>query len=135
MTRKTSLCYTEVFKYIETNVFSLEPAEIMTDFEAGMRNSIKIMYPKAKLRGCWFHFCNALRKKSLRLGLRPLINSTPNAKLILKELMSLLLLPADNIVQGYLYIKEMAMNHELLEHFRPLFTYFESFWLIEVFSM
>lgn len=132
MTRKTASCYTAAFQYIETHVFNLEPAEIMTDFEAGMRNSIKTVYPKTRLRGCWFHFCYALRKKSLQLGLRPLINSNRHAKLVFKELMSLPLLPAANIVQGYLHIKRIAQSYKLLKEFRGFFTYFESFWLVEV---
>lgn len=132
MTRKTESCYTAVFQYIETHVFSLKPAEMMTDFEAGMRNSIKTVYPKTRLRGCWFHFCSALRKKSLRLGLRPLINSNRHAKLVFKELLSLPLLPAVNFVQGYMHIKKIAQSYGLLKYFRHFFVYFESFWLVEV---
>lgn len=134
MTRKTESCYTAIFHYIETHLFSLKPTEMMTDFEAGMRNSIKIVYPKTRLRGCWFHFCSALRKKSLRLGLRPLINSNRNAKLLFKELMSLPLLPAINIVQGYMHIKSIAQSYDIFKYFNRFFLYFESFWLAEVFG-
>lgn len=132
MTRKTQSCYTAVFQYIETHVFSLEPTEMMTDFEAGMRNSIRTVYPKSKLRGCWFHYCSALRKKTKKFRLRPIINSNPYARFLFKELMSLPLLPAVNIVQGYKHIKRLAQSYQMFENFRGYFRYFESFWLVEV---
>lgn len=132
MTRKTSTCYTALFQYIEKNIFNLQPKEIMTDFEGGMRNSIKMVYPNVILRGCWFHYCSAIRKKVVQLGLYPLTNRNRKAKLIFKEIMSLPLLPAANIVQGFIHIKKLANVHGLLGRFIGFFTYFESFWLLEV---
>lgn len=132
MTKKTAECYTAVFQYIESNVFHLEPSEIMTDFETGLRKSIKHVYPDTNLRGCWFHYCKALRHKSQQLGLRPMLNSSPEAKVILKEIMSLPLLPADKILQGYLHVKKITEEYGISEDFENFFSYFESFWLVEV---
>lgn len=132
MTKKTIKCYTAVFQYIESNVFHLEPSEIITDFEAGMRKSIKHVYPDTVLRGCWFHYCSAVRKKFLELGLHALIRSCPEAKLILKEIMSLPLLPADKILQGYLHVKKITEEYGISKSFENFFSYFESFWLVEV---
>lgn len=132
MSKKTTACYSAVFQYIESNVFHLEPTEFMTDFEAGMRKSLKYIYPDTILRGCWFHYCNALQSKGRQLGLGPLLSSCSEAKVILKEIMSLPLLPAENLLQGYHYIQKLTEEYDIYRSFETFFSYFESFWLIEV---
>lgn len=101
MTRKTSICYTALFNFIENNVFKLEPMEIMTDFEEGMRKSIKIVYPNAVLRGCWFHYIRAIQRKCMKLGMFKLLQRNSHAKLIKKQITNLPLLPTDKIEEGY----------------------------------
>lgn len=132
MTKKTTECYTAVFQYIESNVFHMEPSEIMTDFEAGMRKSIRHVYPDTILRGCCFHYCQALRNKIQKLGLRPLLKSCPEARLIFKEIMSLPLLPADKVLQGYLHIQNITKEYGIFQVFENFFSYFESFCFVEV---
>lgn len=41
----------------------------MTDFEHGLRTTLKNMYPKCILEGCFFHFSKALWTKSKKFGL------------------------------------------------------------------
>lgn len=121
-----------MFQYIETNIFKLQPKEMMTDFERGLRNSIKSVYPNVILRGCWFHYCSAMRKKVLQMGLRSLINHNRIAKLLYKEIMSLPLLPSAKLVNGYVHIKKIARDNGLLQPFAEFFHYYQSFWLLEV---
>lgn len=54
MTKKTSECYMDVFKYIEDNIMNLKPNSFMSDWEAGMRKAISICYPDARISGCWY---------------------------------------------------------------------------------
>lgn len=128
MTRKTTECYAAVFEFIEKNIFQLEPYEFITDFEEGMRNAIREQYPNTTLRGCWFHYCAAIRKKS------KLPKKNADAKLIRKELMSIPLLPSDYIVEGYLHVKESALECGLSDEFAVLFEYYENYWLPQVFE-
>lgn len=130
-TRKTANSYAALFKYIEKNLMLLKPAEIMTDFEEGLRLGCKRSWPNFILRGCWFHLCRALIRKSNKLGMKKLIKSTPLAKFILKALMSLPLLPNDKLVEGYDIIKEFALKQNLPQ-FPVFFKYFEDYWLKKV---
>lgn len=41
MTNKSSACYQAAFDYIDKNIFKLNPAEIITDFETGLRHAIR----------------------------------------------------------------------------------------------
>lgn len=132
MSNKNCENYSAVFKYIEKNVFNLEPESFMTDFEAGMRAAVRKCYPNVALHGCWFHFCSAIRKKSLQLGYHDLITTNSQAKFIQKAMMSIPLLPANDIENGYLYIKEKADENKLSSEFQKMFDYFDSYWLVEV---
>lgn len=131
MTRKTSQCYSAVFKYIEEKMnFKLKPAEFMTDYEEGMRLAIKKRWSNAVIRGCWFHFCRAVDRRFRRLGLNRIKNK--HAKKIRKMLMSIPLLPAHLIHEGFEIIKRFAKKHRLFKRFTKLFSYFQRQWLSQV---
>lgn len=132
MTKKTTSCYTAVFKFIEKVIFPLDAAEFMTDFERGLRKALANVYPNVRIRGCWFHFCSALRKKSRALGMNTLFTQRPNAKMIIKMLMSLPLLPPENFQEGYNQIKNLSHELELSDKFDQFFHYFESYWIAQV---
>lgn len=132
MSNRTAESYSEVFNFIEKNIFNLNPLEMMTDFEAGMRNAIRKCYPGAALRGCWFHYSDAIRKRFLKLGLHSILKSSSDARLIKYQLMSLPLLPAQNFEEGYLHVKNTAIEYNLTEDLKPIFLYYENYWLDQV---
>lgn len=132
MTKRTTACYLDVLNFIEDRLFKLQPTEVMTDFEPPMRKSIEIKYPDAKLRGCWYHYCAALYKKALKLGLSSLLKTSSGAKFIMKSLMNLPLLPENRILEGYQCIKKLATRKQLKRAFKQYFAYFESYWLRQV---
>lgn len=132
MTRRTSVCYQSIFKYINKNVLALEPGEIITDFETGLRHAIRKSFPNAILRGCWYHYCAAIRKKLLFLLSSSLFKTNGGARIIKKQLMCLPLLPAENFHEGYQYIKSMTERYGLSERFKGFFTYFEFYWFTQV---
>lgn len=130
-TRKTAKSYIALFEFIQKKLMLLIPAEIMTDFEEGLRLACKKTFKDFILRGCWFHFCSALRKRCNKLGMKKFVQLNPVAKFVLKALMSLPLLPAHQIVEGYESIKNFASKLNLLR-FPELLQYFESYWLKKV---
>lgn len=133
MTRKTALSYKRVFEFIEENIFALKPNQIITDFEGGMRKAIKILYPDVILRGCWFHYTQAINKKCRKLGLSRILNSNEKAKLLKTQLLHIPLLPVDNIERCFFTIKRTAMKDGIVwKHLARLFIYFENYWLHQV---
>lgn len=132
MSSKTAECYKAIFKFIEAKVFKLQPGGFITDFEQGMRSAINKCYPQVPLRGCWYHFCAAIRKKLLKTGLHSLLKSNALARVIKIELMSLPLLPANHFKEGYEHIKRSAKNWKLSSNFKEIFAYFENYWFTQV---
>lgn len=132
MTKRTAKSYEALFRFIERKVFRLKPSEIITDFEGGLRKALKIVYPNIILRGCWFHYCQAIRKKCRKLGLQSFFESNIEAHNIYHQLLILPLLPPENFSEGYGIIKRRARAEGLLQRLRSLFNYFDSYWLPEV---
>lgn len=132
MSNKSTSAYEAIFNYIEIEVFEMKPMAFMTDFEAGMRKAIKKCYPDAKLYGCWYHFCAAVRRKMTSNRLRKLIDGNRVAMGIYCKLLRLPLLPPDHIEEGYKLIVKEARAKRLCSDFSKLFTYFENYWLAMV---
>lgn len=113
----------------------------MTDFEASLRKALKQFYPKAKSRGCWFHYRKCILKKIKRLGILKLWTKSAreknpklaaNARIIYKMICYLPLLPEKHFAAGYLHIVNKAAELKLNKVFSKFFAYFERTWNTEV---
>lgn len=96
-----------------------------------MRKAIKECYPKTVLRGCWYHYCAAIRKKCIKLGLHFVLKTNAYAKMILQQVMSLPLLPSECFDEGLAHIKRAVIQCSLSKTFAKFFKYFV-FWIQEV---
>lgn len=132
MSNKTTECYAAVFQFIEQEIFKLEPTEFMSDFEAGLRKAIANVYPNAKIRGCWFHYCKALRQKGHSLVVQTTRSQNAIAKMIMKEFMSLPLLPPGKFVEGFSQILTSIQENGLSKEFKKFVKYFNNFWMKQV---
>lgn len=109
----------------------MEPDEIITDFEAGLRLAINNYFPRAVLRGCWYHYCAKIRQRFANLGLSTWLKNNPDARLVKNMLFSLPLLPAEKFNEGYAYIVHKTRQFGLTKRLGRVFEYFE-YWIQEV---
>ena len=66
----------------------------LTDFEAAAINAITETFPESTVKGCTFHFRQALMRKVQELGLRPAYSSgDPTVQNWIRQIMGLTLLP------------------------------------------
>lgn len=131
MTSKSKECYAAVFKYIEEHVFEMQPDEIITDFEEGLRGAIKDQWADVELRGCWYHYCVCIYKQFIRLGFGPLLKTNANARRLKNMVQCLPLLPAELFDQGLEYIKNQAVKKRLSKKISSFFSYF-NYWVQQV---
>lgn len=109
----------------------LQPNQFMADWELAERIALKRVYPLVDLRGCWFHYCNAIRKRRQKMGLKfhKTLKFNQDALLLYTELQQIPLLPAKHIEGGFRAIKQKAELLGLKYAFGDMFTYFENYWL------
>lgn len=134
MDKKTKRCYDHMFKYINENIFELQPKSFMTDFECALQNSLKTVFPNAKCHGCWFHYCQSLRRNIAmkHKDLAVFIRASKSASLAYHKLLALPLLPAKSIQLVYYTIKEEILVFDTNNKFSTFTNYFEKQWIKKV---
>lgn len=132
MTKKSTEAYKAVFAYINDNIFDLNASSFMTDYESGLRKALKEMYPTAKMVSCWFHFCQAVRRKCSKIpNFFAKIQKNEAAERLFLKFLALPLLPADKILEAFNMLK-LAANATSGIPFKSFLKYFESQWLQKV---
>lgn len=127
--------YRQVFEYIENYMIQLDPKSIHSDYEASLVKALRIVYPSAKIHGCWFHYCQAIRKrmgKGRRRQLFKDLNNRSDAYNIYQKLLKLPLLPATKIPEGFEIVKQEAIEKNQIGTFGAIFNYYEKYWLKKV---
>lgn len=132
MTRKLECSYAHLFEYINTSILELKPATFMTDFEKGMRNAIKKIWPDANQFTCWFHYCQAIKRHSVQIPeFMTIVRGDRGTLKLYYDVMCLPLLPAANINEAFMELKlEASAKHGDL--YAKFMHYVESYWLKKV---
>ncbi|XP_018798277.1 PREDICTED: uncharacterized protein LOC108974720 [Bactrocera latifrons] len=134
MDKKLQKNYGDIFSYINENVFELSAKSFLTDFEVILQMAIRNKLTVGKIYGCWFHYCQAIRRnisykwKQLASSIR----NNQNASTIYHKILALPLLPATQISAAFGNIKEELVNTNMQELFTPFITYYEKQWLRKV---
>ncbi|XP_075163492.1 uncharacterized protein LOC142236118 [Haematobia irritans] len=133
MDRKTKQIYEDLFRYIKDNIFDMDPSIIVTDYEESMRQAIQIVFPKTQNVGCWFHFCQAVRRNMRsRKALVKYIRSSKEASAAYHKLMALPLLPPGLIKGAFSAIRSKIMLIDSQCVFAPFLNYFQRQWIQKI---
>lgn len=128
MTNRTTDAYESVFEYIHEKLFSLKANAIITDFERALRNGLRAVVPDTTLLGCWFHHCQALRRKMASIcDLFSLIRKNTEAQKIYRTFQCLALLPAEKIEAAFDQIAYKALQK--FPEFEKFITYYMQQWI------
>lgn len=69
MERRDTASYQFLFNKIKELIPNVTVKNIMTDFEAATRKAIRMVFPSARLSGCYFHYIQAIVKRFRKYGL------------------------------------------------------------------
>lgn len=106
MTKKSTEAYRATFIHINANIFDLNCVSFMTDYECGMRKALSEIYPTANLVSCWFHYCQAIRRKCSKLsGFFVKLQKEKSAEKLFLKFLALPLLPASKIKEAFKLLK------------------------------
>ena len=76
---KTQTLYTNLFEALNDWATELDPQTVLCDYEIGLQNAVRAAWPQATLRGCYFHFSQALWRNLQAHDLVPEYN-VPNSQ-------------------------------------------------------
>ena len=118
----------ELFSYF--NELGLElglefkPTAVSLDFEAASSFAIRFHFPGVNVKGCWFHFKQAIFNKIKEIGLQVLYNQR-EYKEWFNMFGVLALIPIDQIKIGFNIINSLTPNNSKC---KSLISYFENTW-------
>ncbi|KAG5666891.1 hypothetical protein PVAND_014898 [Polypedilum vanderplanki] len=124
--------YNENIRKLNINTSLRTPQTATSDFESGMRNSLKSVWPEIQLVGCNFHYCQALRRKAMCLQTLSTKITKKDHKhgYILKLFMRLSYLPENYIDIGFeALINYINLNKILARDFETFIQYFKHTWM------
>lgn len=107
MTRKTKELYLAVLRLISRTYEARYPnapiavPQSITDFELALMEAVLEVFEGVQVRGCWFHYGQAIIKQAAELGLNRGYRESGVVAHIIKEIIELALLPEDRIYAGF----------------------------------
>lgn len=116
---KSQDTYTRLFNILKN--IGMEINKFKCDYERSIMNAVKVVYPEARITGCFFHFQKAIWKKARELN----VTNTMEEKNIIKKVGILPLLPATFIPEGWQNILEEMKTVQTMDRFQK---YFEKYW-------
>jgi len=128
MSCKKKLTYIKFLRALNNMITpygQLKLSTISIDFEAGLWQAFKTVFPTTKLQGCSFHFRQAVFRKLQECGLQTLYRRNSRIRSICTKLMSLNLLPGRLIPMAFESLKRDARGPLL----KNLFQYYENNWI------
>ena len=105
---------------------------MMMDYERALESSAKKVFHNIKLAGCRFHQNQAIYRKVTKLGLTNLYKENESMKKWVRNLMALVLLPAEFIESTFgLLASETIPNLTTTQRskVKDLKTYYKKYWL------
>ncbi|XP_077119382.1 TIMELESS-interacting protein isoform X1 [Ranitomeya variabilis] len=95
--RKDVNTYKRMFEIMKLLIPNLAPQKVLVDFEKACMTAVKIAFPHADVKGCYFHLCQSLIRKIKNVGLKTEYESNINIKITLKSLAALAFVPIEDV--------------------------------------
>ena len=109
LSAKTRVIYSELFRSLKDNASDLKvvlsPELVTCDFESGLIASIRLEFPTASIRGCYFHFCQAVYRKVQVLGLSEFYINEESYRIYIRKLLALAFVPIELIPHTFQGLK------------------------------
>ena len=124
---KTEVVYKEIFSTLKENFPMLNPATIMFDYERAAINAFAQVFPNAEIKGCFFHFGQAIWRHIQTLGLEQRYQNDEEFAVIIKQFQALAFVPTVDVIPCYDEFLS-SLSDELVNDLSEFLDYFERTW-------
>ncbi|KAF0760074.1 MULE domain-containing protein [Aphis craccivora] len=109
-------------------IIEINPTSVTMDIEHVLINAFKIVFPRAKQQGYFFHFSKSIWRQIQNVGLVENYINNSNFALHIRILAALAYVPPDNVINAYEEIVETQFYVENEHLLMPFLDYFEDNW-------
>ena len=125
MSRRRRKDYVAVFSKVMELVGDARVKRLLTDFEQAVWRAVTAVMPNVELKGCSFHYAQAVFRKITSLGLKRYYKRRNTAHLLMRQLMCLCYLPSASIEPVFNRLRRKNSDRKLDE----LFQYMHTTWI------
>ena len=100
----------------------LQPQTVMVDFEIAVLNAVRGSFPNSTLKGCFFHFCQAIYRKVQSLWLQNRYRDDDEFNLKIRMLAAVAFVPTTDVIR---VSESLSKNFPLDASAQAITDYFE----------
>ncbi len=130
MEERTAEAYERVFNALKAKGLMIRT--FMTDFETASRNAVRNVFSDVAVKGCWFHFTQAIMRRTKKLGLEGAYRSSEFVNRTIRRLFGLAFVEVAEVEDAISAIEETISQVSDDETRQKLFTlmqYFRKTWI------
>lgn len=121
---KKETTYTEVFRVLKEK-FQVSISFFKSDWETAIMNAVRTVHPDVHIKGCFYHFSNAIWKNAEKLGM----TMDKQHRRIVRLTSNLALLPVEYVPESWLFIMNEAPDDTATANFT---SYFQKQWMVKL---
>ena len=125
MSGKRAQDYKAIFKALKKSMKHFQIEEVVMDFEAGMWSGFRAMFPCVRVKGCVFHWVQAVWRHIQGVGLQEAYNKDAGIHTFLRKLMALPFIPHEHVLRVFLQLASLASDEKL----KQICTYIHNTWI------
>ena len=127
----TQALYEAILSWFKEKSPNFKPDIAITDFESAIQNAVVNTYDDTNIRGCVFHFKQAILRKVNKIGLAKTYKDNPAFRKFVRILMCLNFLPAQDIPTALQTLRQhvLPLSHSEGRLTKMLLTYIQKFWI------
>ena len=130
---KTTEAYVEAFQNLSIvcsqQGSNILPSKVLCDFESGLQKSLRYCFAGVIVKGCWFHFCQALTRKLQNLGLKTRYINDYDFRFWCKQFSALAIISTEHLKQAMDTILTNGINYKQEQAVLKFIKYFNNQWL------
>lgn len=107
---KKEQTYTRMFRAVVQLFPRFSPSSFSCDFEMGVMNSIRTIFPASHINGCFFHLAKNMRKCLSKNNLLQFYNNDPDFALCARMIISIAFVPPQNIAADFNVLIQNSPN-------------------------
>lgn len=116
MSRRTKKDYKEVFRAILSSLPETPSVTtVLTDFEAAVWQGLRSAIPRVAVKGCTFHWSQAVYRKVQQLGLQTAYSHEPSIFNLIRRILALSFLPAEKVLTQFERLRDTVQQPQLVE--------------------
>lgn len=128
MSRRSKADYKAILEFVKSSLPTIALRAVVLDFETAVWSAFREIFPLVTVRGCNFHWSQAIFRKIKEYGMYQLYCGKSKSRKFLRELMSLPFLPPEEIPVMFQDFQDLiGPSHH--QGFHQLLEYMESTWI------